>query len=215
MTETIKEHDFIEVEYTGRTADDNMVFDTTSEEVAKSEDLGGGHARWGPIIICVGEAQLLKGIDDQLVGKELGKEYEIRLSPEQAFGKKSAKLIQLVNTAKFRKQEINPMPGLQVNIDGMTGVIKTITGGRTMVDFNHPLASRELAYTVKIGRRVDDDREKAESLLKMLFADAKCELSEGILTVTSKVKLPKEVLTVVEKRVTKLVPAVKSITFGK
>ena len=36
---TVKKHDFIEIDYTGKTKDDNFIFDTTEENVAKDNDL--------------------------------------------------------------------------------------------------------------------------------------------------------------------------------
>ena len=208
----IKEHDFIEIDYTGRTADDESVFDTTVQSVADENHIHAHDLK--PVIICVGEAQLLKGLDEQLLGKDIG-EHTIRIGAEKAFGKKSAKLIQLISTSKFAKEKIQPVPGLQVTIDGMNGLVRTVTGGRTMVDFNHPLASRDLVYTVNIKRMVTDPKEKAESLLKSLFQDAETELTEGVLNVKTKVKLPAEIHKMLEQRVTKLVPEIKSVSFGK
>jgi FKBP-type peptidyl-prolyl cis-trans isomerase 2 len=211
----IAENDFIEIDYTGRTGDDQTLFDTTIEAIAKQEEIGDEHAKYGSVIICVGEGQLLKGLDRELIGKEIGQEYTITLTADEAFGRKSAKLIQLVSTSKFIKQRIQPMPGLQVNIDGMTGIIKTVTGGRTMVDFNHPLAGRDIVYTVQVKRLVIDDNDKAKSLLSLMIPGIETELNESILTVKTKVKLPDELHAQIEGRVKKLVPAVTKVTFVK
>ncbi len=34
---------------------------------------------YGPVVVCIGEGQLLKGLEDELEGKEIGKEYTIEL----------------------------------------------------------------------------------------------------------------------------------------
>ena len=151
--EKVSKKDFIEIEYTGKLKEDNIVFDTTDEKVAKENNLET-HSGYEPVIICVGQEQLLKGIDKNLEGKDIGKEYDIEIKPEDAFGNKNAKLIQLIPTAKFKKQNIQPMPGIQLNIDGMVGTIKTVSGGRTLVDFNHPLAGKELLYKIKINKKM-------------------------------------------------------------
>ena len=67
------------------------------------------------------------------------------------------------------KEKINPMPGLPVNIDGIYGVIITVAGGRTIVDFNHPLAGKNVVYEINILRKVDDLNEKIKSLLAFFF----------------------------------------------
>src|SRR3989338_8178352 len=146
----INKKDFIELEYKGKIKGTDEVFDTTSEKVAKDSGIYSKGAQFKPVTIIVGEGQLVKGIDNDIIGKEPNKEYDLDLKQEDAYGSKNAKYIQLISTAKFLKQQIQPMPGLQVNIDGRVGTIKTVSGGRTLVDFNHPLAGKELSYMYKI-----------------------------------------------------------------
>ena len=193
--ETVKKNDFIEIEYTGKTKEENHVFDTTDEKVAKDSDIYNEKSEYAPSIVCIGENHILKGLDDQLIGKDIGKEYEISLSPENAFGRKDGKLIQLIPSKKFLQQRIQPMPGLQVNIDGTYGTIKTVSGGRCLVDFNHPLSGRELLYKVKINRIVEDNSEKLKALLKihLYIKDAEVDASGDTANIKLKQELPKEV----------------------
>ena len=151
--EPIKKHDFVEIEYTGKLKEDNIIFDTTDEKTAKENNLHS-NTDYGPVIICVGEEQILKGLDKNIEGKEIGKEYNVDIKPEDAFGSKNAKLIQLIPTSKFKQQKIQPMPGMQLNIDGVVGTVKTVSGGRTLVDFNHPLAGKELLYKIPVYQTV-------------------------------------------------------------
>jgi len=74
--EKVSKKDFIEIEYTGKIKEDNTIFDTTDEDIAKENNLET-HSGYEPIIICVGEEQLLKGIDGNLEGNDIGKEYDI------------------------------------------------------------------------------------------------------------------------------------------
>ena len=69
----IKKGDFIELDYTGRLKDDKIVFDTTVEETAKASNVYNDKFKYKPTIICVGEAHLIKGLDDFLIGKNPGK----------------------------------------------------------------------------------------------------------------------------------------------
>ena len=70
MTE-ISKGDFVEIEYTGKVKEDGTIFDTTYEKVAKENQLHGHD--FGPIVICIGEEHVLKGIDKNLEGKEADK----------------------------------------------------------------------------------------------------------------------------------------------
>ncbi len=175
-----KKHDFIEIEYTGRLKDDNSVFDTTDEKLAKESKIDDGRSRFGSVIVCLGEGQLVSGLEKGLEGKELGT-HKFELKPEESFGKKSSKLIQLVPTQKFLEKNIKPFPGLQLNIDGAIGTVRTVSGGRTIVDFNNPLAGKDVVYELKVLRIVTDPKEKVKSLLgENIPADFK----EGKLTLT-------------------------------
>lgn len=209
----VSKGDFIEIEYTGRVKDSKEVFDTTDEKTAKENNLHGHD--FGPKVICVGEEHVLKGIDSNLDGKEIGNEYEFNLRPEDAFGNKNAQLIQLIPTNKFRQQNIQPMPGLQLNIDGMLGTVKTVSGGRTLVDFNHPLAGREVSYKLKVKKKITDDVEKIIGYIKLSFGitDIKAEVNEGNAKITSKNKLPAEIKKMLGEKIPKLVPNIKNIEF--
>lgn len=213
----IKERDFIEIEYTGKLKEDNTVFDTTNKEVAKQNNLLSENGEYSPIIVCIGQGQIIKGLEKALVGKEANKQYTIEVKPEEAYGKKNAKLIQLISTSKFLKQKIQPMPGLQVNIDGMVGLIKTVSGGRTLVDFNHPLAGKELVYDIKINRIIKDDKEKIGSMLKLNLGikDADIQIENKKTTIATKQEIPKEIQKELKEKIKGLLPNIEEITIQK
>lgn len=210
----IKKGDFVEVEYTGTTKMDKIIFDTTDEKTAKENDLHTENMEYGPIVICIGESQILKGLDDELEGKETGKEYTIELSPEKAFGKKDAKLIKMIPTNAFVKQNIEPQPGLQVNIDGVIGLIRRVGGGRCMVDFNHPMSGKDVVYKIKANKIVTDDKEKIKSYLKVVFGfKVNVELKEGTADIKVEKEIPKEIQEKIVKKLTEIIPSVKKAKF--
>lgn len=90
MTEKVKLKDFISLDYTGKLAD-GTVYDTTVKKVAEENDLPTEKRIFTPVTICVGENQILPGLDEELIDKEIGKEYTITLPPEKAFGKRDVK----------------------------------------------------------------------------------------------------------------------------
>ncbi len=211
----IEKKDFVEIEYTGRLKEGNIIFDTTDEKTAKENSIYASNAKYGPIVVCVGEGHFLRGLDKSLEGREPGK-HTIELKPEDAFGKKDAKLIQLVPTKKFFEQRINPVPGLQINFDGIIGVVRTVSGGRTIVDFNHPLSGKEVVYEVNIIRVVTDAKEKINALLKTLLAveDAEVDVKEGKAEINLKKDLPEKVADELKKKIAELMD-VKEVEIGK
>ena len=196
---TIKKYDFVEIEYTATIKENGAMFDTTKTL----------------LVICVGENQILKGIEEQMIGKEFGKEYILEVSSANAFGRKNPKLIQLIPTNKFRQQNIQPIPGLQLNIDGVFGIVKTVSGGRCLVDFNHPLASKDLVYNIKINKIVDDNKEKLNSLLKtyLHIKDAEIELKVESASIKSKHNIPKQAQEEFIKIANKIIPGIKKVDF--
>ncbi len=212
----IKENDFVELDYTGKAADTGEVFDTTSAETAKKSNIFDEHMAYEPAVICVGKRHLLPGLDKQLIGKEVGKNYAFAVPVEEGFGRKNGKLIQLVSTAKFRQQNMTPFPGMQVNIDGIVGTVKAVTGGRTIVDFNHPLSGRDLEYSVFVKRIVTDLAEKVKAVLRLVGISVN---SVGILVSNDSVAIefpqeaPEAMKKDLEEKLKATISELKSVSF--
>lgn len=185
---TIKEGDFIQINYTGSA--DNAVFDTTEAIVAKEAGIFSSKTTYGPVTIVVGERHVIKGLDEGLVGKELGK-HSFDIEDIDAFGKKDAKKLQLLPTKVFTKENINPYPGLQVNIDDTIGVVRSVSGGRTIVDFNHPLSSKTVHYDVDVLKIVDDTKEQIQAFFDIMGAKIEdITLSEDKAVIKTQAPLP-------------------------
>jgi len=213
MTENQKvdKGDFVEVEFTGTTSE-GRVFDTTSATIAKKNDFFNPEAEYKPKIICVGQGHILPGIDQQLIGKGLGKDYEITLESSLAFGKKSAKLLKLVPLSVFKKQKVEPVMGLQIMMDNSLGTVRRATGGRIIVDFNHPLAGKDVNYTIKINKIITNGAEKLKALVLLEFgAGVEAEFKEGIANLKTKQKLPEEILAPIEKHIKELIPEITKV----
>ncbi|MBU0758627.1 MAG: peptidylprolyl isomerase [Nanoarchaeota archaeon] len=210
----IKDGDFIEIQYIGKIKEEDVVFDTTDEAVAKENDIFNDKTKYGPIVVCLGQKQLIAGLDKALLGRELGK-YDFDIPSDDAFGKKSAKLLKLIPFKVFRKQEINPFPGLDVNIDGMNGTIRSVSGGRVIVDFNHPLSGRELSYNISVNRIVNEPKEKVEAVLKLEFnlVDVKVTVigSKAVI----EIEFPEEIQKQLKERLLSLVTELKDVEFKK
>lgn len=154
--------DFIELQYTGKIKDTNEIFDTNIEEEAKKINLD---VKTKPLIICLGQNMILPSIDEFLIGKESGKEYILFLEPEKAFGKRNRNLIKTMPFSVFSKHNLNPEKGMVFTFDNVIGKITTVSGGRVIVDFNNPLASKEVVYELRVKRKVIDINEKVNSIM--------------------------------------------------
>jgi len=189
---------FIELNYTG-TLEDGTIFDTTSEDTAKEANILNPKGRYGPAIVCLGQGHLLKGLEEDLKDKKPGK-YTVELAAENAFGKRQGNLIQLIPTKKLTDNNIKPHVGLQLDVDGQMGKVKSVSGGRAMVDFNHPLSGHTVKYNVELLRDVEDPREKVASVLE-LELKIKVELEERDGKVIIKAELPEQIHEPLAKRI--------------
>lgn len=193
----LKKHDFIELDYTGK-LEDGTIFDTTLESVANEHHLHDEKdkkAEYKSAIICIGEQQVVNGLDEALVGKEADEKFSIKLSPEQAFGKKDIKLIQLVPISTFHKQQLMPQQGLRIDVDGRTATVLRVSGGRVLVDYNHPLASKAIIYEVSLKKRITDKKQQIESYLGYaLPLPCNVHVNEKSATIETEHKLPQELL---------------------
>ena len=176
----LQKKDFIEIEFTGKIKD-GEIFDSN---IKKDIEIAKLNVEPKPFVFCLGEAMFLKGVEDFLIGKEIGK-YTIELSPEKAFGKRESKLVQMIPMKVFQQHKINPIPGIMFNFDNRIAKVLTVSGGRVMVDFNNPLAGKDIVYNIKVLRKLEDTNEKIKAFNEFLFRkDFKFEIKEKTLTIS-------------------------------
>jgi len=160
----LKSKDFIAIEFTAKLKDGDIFDSNVKKDLAKA----GIQGNLKPFVFALGEGMFLKGVEEFLIGKEVG-EYTIELSPEKAFGKRDPKLIQMIPLKEFRSQQVNPIPGQVFNFDGKLAKILTVSGGRVMVDFNNPIAGKDVVYEIKILEEIKDLNKKVEAMIDFFF----------------------------------------------
>lgn len=180
---------FVKVEYTGKTTD-GLIVETTSEKVAKDNDIYDKHRIYSARPIVTGENMLLKGLDDEIEKMKAGEEKTAKLRPNDAFGDRMADLVKLVPLREFKKQNVNPVPGAVFEVEGRPARIQSVAGGRVRVDFNHPLAGKELEYKVKVTEEAKTKNEKIKYLLERNFLqEVEFKADKETLAVTISEKL--------------------------
>ena len=179
----MKKGDFLRLEYTGRVQETDEVFDTTIEKVAEEEGIQLENKIYGPIPIIVGAGHVLKGIEDSLIDMDEGDKKEIEIPPSEGFGERDPKLIQLIPMSEFRKQSIKPQVGMSITSEGSTGKIRSISGGRVRVDFNHELAGKTLQYQIKVQKIIEDDVEKIRSMIDLHYPNPNIDSTKHIVQI--------------------------------
>ncbi len=204
----IKKGDFVAFDFVGRVKSDNHIFDLTVADIAKKEGIFKPDHKYKPITTCVGKQFVIAGLDKALEGKETGKEFDIEVKPEEAFGKRNPKLIQLAPLSAFK--EVKPVPGMQLNIDGALTTIRSVSGGRVILDFNHPLSGRTLVYWVRVQKIVSDEKEQAEALMYLFGIKAKISKTKTGVSIVPE-GLNKEVKQRLDGQIKELIPSAKVV----
>jgi FKBP-type peptidyl-prolyl cis-trans isomerase 2 len=162
------EQRFVKISYTGKIKD-GQVFDTTDAQIAKKENIFDQKRIYQAVPMIIGELQVLKGLDEALAGMKAGEEKELDISPENAYGQKDPNLVRLVPMKIFKQQNMMPIPGMVIELDGRPARIQTVSGGRVRVDFNSELAGKTLSYKVKIEKEAKTQEEKVKYLIERSF----------------------------------------------
>jgi FKBP-type peptidyl-prolyl cis-trans isomerase SlyD len=176
---TIQKGDFIRVSYTGK--NDDRVFDTTDEEVAKANDFYNEKGKYGGDVIIVGSGHTVAGLDEDLVGKEVGYSGSVTIPPEKAFGIRNPELIETIPITKFEQK---PQVGMPVQVDGRQGVVIRAIGRMVQVDFNRFLAGQTVTYDYEIKEKIEDNEGKVKGILGLYIGkEFSVEIKDGIATV--------------------------------
>lgn len=153
--------DMVLVDYIGRT--DGEIFDLTVEEKAEEEGIERDDFR--PIPVLIGEQYVIEGFEDALLDMEVGEEKEVDIPSEKAYGERDSDQVETYPEKEFEKQGVQVRRGEELMIGNRRGRVISKGSGRVRIDFNHPLAGKDLNYWIEVKEKVEDDEEKAEYIV--------------------------------------------------
>lgn len=158
--------DVVLLDYTLLLKEDGRVIETTSEEVAKGAGVYSEDAEYAPRLVVIGSGELPSGLEEALKEMEEGEEREIVLPPEKAFGRRDPSKVKVLPARELSARGVVPRVGMEVEVRGDRGVVLSVGSGRVIVDFNHPLAGKEVVYRVKLVKVLRSPEEKVSGLLE-------------------------------------------------
>ena len=127
--------------------------------------------------IFTGYSQLIPGLERRLVGRRAGEKIQPRLPPEEAFGPYRPEEVREKGYDEFPEGRELEEGKWAVARDDRTGTaygyfVKKKEKDRIVLDYNHPLAGKELVYDLEI-LEVRSATEEEQALLRP------CEVSQG------------------------------------
>ena len=105
-----------------------------------------------PATFVLGDGNLLPGFEVPLKGLSAGDKGEFVISPENAFGQRNPENIQQLARDNFDQESLNigDVFSFQNGEGELPGVVIEIGEDSVKVDFNHPLAGRNIIFKVDI-----------------------------------------------------------------
>ena len=105
-----------------------------------------------PLEFVAGCGEVIKGVDQGVIGMEKGEEKEIRIEPKDAFGFRNPKFVMKIPKDKLPKKskEGTMIRFITPQGEKLAGEIIEMTDEGATVDFNHPLAGYALNFKIKV-----------------------------------------------------------------
>jgi FKBP-type peptidyl-prolyl cis-trans isomerases 2 len=187
--------DYILLDYTVVEKDENKVVETTQEVVAKETGIYRPEEVYGPRLVILGETPLWEPVENALLNTDEGHDFEVEVPPERAYGVRDPGKVKIVSIREFHRHGVVPSVGDVVDFEGQRARVVSISGGRVVLDFNHPLAGKTFIVRGRVVKKLATTEEKAVALLRLYLPRVsedklKAALEGDVLTVT----LPAEVL---------------------
>ncbi len=139
MAKTVKRGDIILLHYTGYYKD-GKVFDSTHKK--------------NPIPVKVGAGEIIKGLEEVILGMQLGEKKTVTIEPEKGYGDYHNNLSMEIRKEKI-PDDISLEIGIQLSLVDKQGIahpvtVKKILDESVKMDANHPLAGRSLVFELEV-----------------------------------------------------------------
>lgn len=131
--------DTVRVHYTGK-LEDGTVFDSSLERQPLEFELGSGRT--------------IKGLEESVLGMQIGETKEAQVPPEDGFGHFRNELVHTIDRNNFPTGQDLEV-GQQFNASGfghenLVVTVVDISGSNVTIDANHPLAGKNLVLEVQL-----------------------------------------------------------------
>ncbi len=213
----MEEGRFVYMNYVGKVKGTNEVFDTNIEEIAKKSGIFDEKRKYKPLPVIIGARFLLPALEEEMKNMKEGEKKLVELPPEKAFGLRDERLKRYFSVKELEARKIEPKVGESISINGITGKILSISGGRVLVDFNHPLAGKTLEFEIEVLKDIKDLLEKIEAIVEIFTGQKEnfeIKIKDSEITIVDKNNaLMPEGRRVISENIFKWIKEVKKVNF--
>jgi FKBP-type peptidyl-prolyl cis-trans isomerase SlyD len=106
-----------------------------------------------PLEFIVGKGQIIPGLEKEIKKMSLGEQADVLVKAEEAYGPKNPEAVQKLPREQF--EGIDLQKGMTLYGQGENGETVQVTVAdfddkEVTIDFNHPLAGKDLMFSVKV-----------------------------------------------------------------
>jgi len=133
-------------------------------EVRDGDKVVDSNVGGAPLVFMFGKGQIIPGLEEGIKDMKIGEKADVLVKAADAYGEYNPEATQEVPKEQFAG--IDLQEGMTLYGQGEDGstvqvVVKEIKDDSVVIDFNHPLAGKDLMFTVTINNVRDASAEEA------------------------------------------------------
>jgi len=118
-----------------------------------SENVADSNKGQKPLEFIVGKQQIIPGLENALVGMEEGESGDIMVNAADAYGQRNDEAVQTLPIDQFAGVDL--VQGMTLYGQDESGqstqvVVRSFDDKEVTIDFNHPMAGKDLMFSVKV-----------------------------------------------------------------
>ena len=135
-------------------------------EVRDGDKIIDSNIGQAPLVFMFGRGQIISGLENGLKNMEVGQKANILVKSADAYGEYNSEAIQEVPKEQFAGIDLEE--GMTLYGQGEDGstvqvIVKEIKDSSVVIDFNHPLAGKDLMFSVTVNNIREASSEEAMS----------------------------------------------------
>ncbi len=148
---------------------------STNEEI--DNNVGGE-----PLEFIAGSGQIIPGLEKELIKLNVGDSTEVLVQPQDGYGEINEEAIQTLPREQFAGVELEEgmaLYGTGENGETVQVKVNSFSDDEVTIDYNHPMAGKTLAFTVKILSLREATQEEIQTGVVGGLAAEDCGCSSG------------------------------------
>lgn len=135
-------------------------------EVRDGDTIVDSNVGGAPLVFMFGRGQIIPGLESGLQNMSMGEKADVLVKPAEAYGEYNEEAQQEVPKEQFAGIEL--VQGMTLYGQGEDGgtvqvIVKEIKDESVIVDFNHPLAGKDLMFSVTLNSVRDASADEIAS----------------------------------------------------